>query len=45
MKKIISIALLIAIMCNVSCGSKKHTNCDAYGNKSGQIKTVTIKRA
>lgn len=36
MKKIYFVILALIF---VSCGSKKHSKCDAYGNKSGCIKS------
>ena len=38
MKKGITLFLILNIFCYSSCGSKKHTKCDAYGNKSGKVK-------
>jgi hypothetical protein len=32
-------ALVLGVFSIISCGSKKHTKCDAYGNKSGQNNT------
>ena len=34
--KFISLVTILTIIL-VSCGSSKHNNCDAYGNKSGDI--------
>jgi hypothetical protein len=45
MNKILYIALLVTFFCTSSCGSKKHTKCDAYGNKSGQNNTELEKSA
>jgi hypothetical protein len=39
MRKIITIALIASMF--ASCGSAKHKKCDAYGNKSGSLKTET----
>lgn len=36
MKKILFVLLSLIF---VSCGAKKHSNCDAYGNKSGCVES------
>jgi hypothetical protein len=35
MRKLVVLVVSVVFLC--SCGTKKHTNCDAYGNKSGSI--------
>lgn len=39
MKKILYVTLALILF---SCGTKKHSKCDAYGNKSGNIEYKKI---
>ena len=41
MKKILFVILTLIL---VSCGSKKHSKCDAYGNKSGHFESQNIEK-
>ena len=41
MKKILFVILTLIL---VSCGSKKHSKCDAYGNKSGCNESINIEK-
>ena len=40
-KKILCVILTLIL---VSCGSKKHSKCDAYGNKSGFYESEKIEK-
>jgi hypothetical protein len=41
MKKILYVTLALILF---SCGTKKHSKCDAYGNKSGYYESKNIEK-